>query len=96
MLGPTFSDLYIDWCSKNDYVASDVEVAYFAGVTSGAPYYPRKKMAEDGFVFEKNGHGWIITAPPEINDPLVDALIERGYSKQDAIRMAELIGAKAP
>ena len=76
-------EIYRSWCAQHNHVASDVEIAHFTGRTAPAFMYARKKLIEDGFIFEKNGSGWNITAP----------VIERVYTEKEVrSMMEELLG----
>ena len=81
--GESLVEIYRGWCEQHKHVASDVEIAHFTGRTAPAFQYARKKLIEDGFIFEKNGSGWNITVP----------VVERVYTEKEVrSMMEELLG----
>jgi len=77
--GATYTQLYRQWCDENKHVAADVELAHFTGGTPAAFSFCRKKLINDGYVFEKNGHGWNVTCP----------VVERTYTEKEVRAMME-------
>ena len=80
------TDLYEQWCRKNDHVTNDVELAHFAGVTGPALYHARKKLIDQGWEFERTESGWEVIARPRPPKP------EKTYTESEVkTMMAELL-----
>ena len=79
-----FTARYTQWCQKNDYVSSDAEVSFWANCTPQNIGYARQKLSENGFTFEKNGHGYFVKAPvaPKMYTQQEVALILEGYKNE--------------
>lgn len=56
--------LYRRWVQQNDEIASDKQLAHFVQCTSAAIYYARTKLAEEGYVIERNNGGWLVKTRP--------------------------------
>lgn len=59
----TMRKTYKVWCEQNNHVAPDAELSHFTGMNTATFHYARKVLIDEGFVFEKNGNGWNVTAP---------------------------------
>jgi len=84
--GKNQTELYIEWCAKNDHVANDIELAHFAGVTPPAYYHARARAVDAGYQFEKNGSGWKVIARPQPK--------KRTYTEEEVRAMMSELVAK--
>jgi hypothetical protein len=77
--------LYRKWCAENKYVTSDTELAFFCGVTVSVFGHCRRDLIEEGFIFTRNGNGWIIEQPP---------IVERTYTEKEVRTMMDELLSK--
>jgi hypothetical protein len=59
----SFIGLYREWCSINNHVASDQEIAFFCGKAPQTVSWARGELEKSGFVFSKNGSGFNVAMP---------------------------------